>query len=113
MLRTCATNVAQMPTWRENATPRTNAIECPSKEETVAAITQGMEQLQTQPGNAPMQCQSPPGILRPNPMPSVQPVDNPGYMPAPRVQEYVRPATSEEWVNQQINELAGSPVQGN
>ena len=74
---------------------------------TVAAISQGMEQLQTQLGNAQTQYQSPPGILRPNLMPNAHPVVNQGYVPLPHLQDYVRLGTSEEWVNQQINELAG------
>ncbi len=57
---------------------------------TVAAITQGMEQLQTQPNNAPMPHQSPPGILRPQPMPISQPMEGQGYVPAPEVRDYVR-----------------------
>ncbi len=54
--------------------------------------------------------QLPPGILRPQPMPNSQRGDNQGYVPVPQVQNCVRPTTSQEWVNQQVNEIAGSPV---
>ncbi len=51
---------------------------------TVAAITQGMDQLQAQLGSVQAQHQSPPGILRPTPMPNSQSMDNQGFVPAPK-----------------------------
>ncbi len=66
----------------------------------VAAITQGMEQLQTQLSNSQMPHQSPPGILRPQPMPNSQLIEDQGYVPAPQVQDYVRPL---RWKNGSTN----------